>query len=525
MNNKLFRTILALLVLSTSANAFFKFQLHINFAIYQNIEHLLNFGQTNGTEGNDILFGTPANNIFISNGGSDIIYGGDGTDKVIFDKRPIDYTYTMTQGTLLVKDSVTGDISRLNSIEDIKFKANNKQYSASSLLTNPYLMSRRDVQLFGDTENSRLVGMQLSTMKQVFDIPLDGDLIYSVDMVSRDKSYGYGRDSNKLFVLTRGAEGNITNTKTIPLPFSPRTGANNLKRNLTLITGADKPMFALINTKTDRIVASGGRNEITKFDNSNHGSHWATGHGIWLTNNHFVYSDREARELIVYRVHPRTLDVKEISRIKTDSSVHTVIGEFNNKRRLFYAITEGSDKTKPEVIELLLRKNKLKTRRKVELVGDDPKVMSAHHADESLDKKYIYVGSSEGTLNIISKSKMKVVRTIAVGKGAGHTKFVPRRNIAIVTNHHDTFVSVINTTTLTKIVDIKVSDVQMNNTALQSHTPILGIHNRYYYNFATDNGYYFRIDLNRLKMDKKTYTGGTPKQASQPTEVNLIFGY
>jgi len=382
------------------------------------------------------------------------------------------------------------------------------------------VFDRKDIQLFGDPELSRIVGMQMSTMKQVADFPLDGKVIYSSDIINDEKSYAYGRASNKIFILKRDAQGNFSEQGIINLPFAPRTGAKNRKYGLTLITGSEKPMYALINTKNDTVVATGGRDVFTKNDDSNHGSKWATGHGVWLTNRHFVVPDREARTLTLYKINPKSFKVKKLNTVKTSSSVHTIIGKLNNKKHIYYAVAEGSDESRPSLVELKLKKNRLKVKRIVEMVGDNLPEMTAHHAKPLPDGVHIYMGTSDGTLNIINKRKMKVVKTIKAGKGAGHTTLIPKLNLAFVTNHHDQFVTVINTKTHTKIKDIHVSGPSIKNTALQSHTARVSADSKYYYNFATDNGYYFRINLETLEMDKMTYTGGTPKQASQPGEVN-----
>jgi len=382
------------------------------------------------------------------------------------------------------------------------------------------VFDRKDIQLFGDPELSRIVGMQMSTMKQVADFPLDGKVIYSSDIINDEKSYAYGRASNKIFVLKRDAQGNFSEQGIISLPFAPRTGAKNRKYGLTLITGSEKPMYALINTKNDTLVATGGRDVFTKNDDSNHGSKWATGHGNWLTDRMFIVPDRAARTLTLYKINPKTFKVKKLNSVTTSSSVHVVIGKLNNAKGIYYAVAEGSDESRPALIELKLKNNRLIIKRTVEMVGTNLKEMTAHHAKPLPDGVHIYMGTSDGTVNIIDKNQMRVIKTIKAGKGAGHTTLVPKLNLALVTNHHDQFVTVINTLTHTKIKDVHVSGPSIKNTALQSHTARVSADSKYYYNFATDNGYYFRINLETLKMDKTTYTGGTPKQASQPGEVN-----
>ncbi len=379
---------------------------------------------------------------------------------------------------------------------------------------------RNDFQLFGDPEQSRIVGMQLSTMKKVFDFPLAGENIYSSDIINDSKSYGYGRGSNKVFILKKDSKGVFAEQGIIDLPFAPRTGAKNRKLGLTLITGSRKPMYAIIDTKNDTLVATGGRNELTYTDDSNHGSHWATGHGVWLTDNHFVVPDREARDLILYEVNSKTLKVKELNRIDTPSSVHTVIGSLNNDKGTYYAVTEGSDSSRPAIMELKFNGKNINSPRIVMMPGTDATKMTGHHAKPLPDGVHIYMGTSDGGLHVINKKTMKIVKTIKAGKGAGHTTLIKKHNLAVITNHTDTVITVINTLTHTKVKDITVSGESIKDTALQSHTARISPDSKYYYNFATDNGYYYRVNLLTLEKDKQFYTGGTPKQASQPGELN-----
>jgi hypothetical protein len=58
---------------------------------------------------------------------------------------------------------------------------------------------------------------------------------------------------------------------------------------------------------------------------------------------------------------------------------------------------------------------------------------------------------------------------------------------------------------------------------LQAHTGRVSPDSQYFYNFGSDSGTFFRINLDTLEMDKSVYTGGTPKQASQPSELGSDY--
>lgn len=130
------------------------------------------------------------------------------------------------------------------------------------------------------------------------------------------------------------------------------------------------------------------------------------------------------------------------------------------------------------------------------------------------DYEHIYVGSTEGNLFVINRNSKELVRTIKTGLGTGHTRFIPSRNMAIITNHHDTFVSVINTENHSKIKDIEVSGSKINGEILQSHTNYVSPDHMFYYAFASDNGIFYEINLQDLQVSRILETGGVPVQGT-----------
>ena len=130
----------------------------------------------------------------------------------------------------------------------------------------------------------------------------------------------------------------------------------------------------------------------------------------------------------------------------------------------------------------------------------------------SLFGQHIYLPSNEGNVHVINYCTMKVEHVIKSGIGSGHVKFVPTRDMAVITNHHGTFVSIVDTKQHTHIKDVEVSGLSINDTILQSHTSYLGKAENYFYAFATDNGVFYKLDLEALEVVDELYTGGTPKQ-------------
>ena len=379
---------------------------------------------------------------------------------------------------------------------------------------------------YGDTLHNRILEIDVQNMTLKNEIPTIGETPYTI---------GRAGNEDKLYAITRGSESfdvidmnSMEIIKTVAMQHSPRSCAFNEYNGLQLISGKNKPMTSLIDVKTDEVVTIVGRDTLVSpldFGGSN-----ATGHPVWLSRDTFALLDREIRKIILYRVDDSTgyWNAKEISSLSTPTAPHHFVGKgadaMDNSIRIgdadtdtFYIVTEGASDAAPggSVAPQLL---------KVKYTGASLTLMGsaalehtldeegAHHATFAPDSKHIYMGSSEGTMSIINIYNMHVVRRISAGLGCGHTTFVPQRNLAVVTNHHDIFITIINTATQEKITDITVSAGSINGTILQTHSVILYRTCNFFYAFASDNGKFYEVDLISMEVSRTLQTGGTPKQ-------------
>lgn len=397
--------------------------------------------------------------------------------------------------------------------------------------TNPWQTDRGDIMLFGDPATNRIVPMKLSTFEQLPDIPIDAEKVYSADHITDDKAYVMNRGSNFMTVLERNTNGEFKETDTVSLPFHPRTGAKNTQLGLELVTGVDKPMFALVDYNQDTLVASGGRDIITQGTIGNYDGENATGHGTWVSDDQFILPDRANSTLYLYQVTPyedehghHEWSVKLQDSAQLPSSTHTVHG--GGEPGVFYAALEGNPATNTPsgLAEITVDDDELQVSRIANMLMTGNDDQGTHHPDFHPDGQHIYVGDNSGFVHVVDKDTMRIETSIPAGKGAGHVTFVPERNIAIVTNHHDSFVTIIDMENHTWLKNIEVAtDSPAYDEALQAHTARLSPDHRYYYNFASDSGTFFRIDLESLEKDGEIYTGGTPKQASQPGQLTLGY--
>lgn len=368
---------------------------------------------------------------------------------------------------------------------------------------------------FGDRMLQRTVIIDVNNMSEITDIVTEGEGHYSVNQAGElNKAYVDTRKSNFLEIIN--TETNTYQGK-IELEHKVRSSdAYNEYLGLQLVNGSDKPMASLIDVNTDNVVATVGDNTVYP-PNGDYGGGNATGHPFWLSNNKFVLIDRPNRLLKVYKIWKKQNNewqTRLLSTKKTKTAIHHFLK--GKKNKIFYALAEGSPQNNisPYIIKYKLKRNgKLIKKRKVKLSRNVNSInMGAHHMDIHPNKKIMYVGSTEGIVYVINLKRMKVIGSILAGKGAGHTTFIPNKNIAIITNHKDKFISVIDTRTHALIKNIVVSGDSQNNAILQSHTSFVDENSQYFYSFATDNGIFYQVDLNTLEVTSTLNVGGTPLQ-------------
>ena len=366
-------------------------------------------------------------------------------------------------------------------------------------------------------------------MQILADIPSTGENTYNVDILDRENRL------NKVFVMTRGSNSvdvidttTLETKKTIELQHYPRSAAYNSILGLMLISGKNKAMSSLIDVKTEEVVMVVGEDRVTSP--SDFGGSNATGHPIWFSVNQFGLIDREKRTVELFKIEKKDngWSIKSQDKIKTPTSIHHIVRErnlypdmsetaedFQLSSKHFYGALEGSpkDKIAPGIIEIILADDKLIVGKKMDIGFDESITKGIHHISfHPTNKELLYVPSKEGTLYVVNYKKMKVESTIKTGKGSGHITFVPKRDLAIVTNHNDTFISIVDTKTDKLIKNIEVSEDAINNTILQSHTQYVDKDENFFYAFASDNGKFYELDLENLIITRILYTGGTPKQ-------------
>lgn len=160
------------------------------------------------------------------------------------------------------------------------------------------------------------------------------------------------------------------------------------------------------------------------------------------------------------------------------------------------------------------------------------KVNGGHNADFAPNNKHLYVGSSGGFMHIINVNRWKVENTVNTGglsygsanvrAGSGHTCFASNKSLAIVTNHTAKYNTIIDLSTKKKLKNIELPFANEGIfNANQSHTCYVNDNQSSYYNFWTDGGVYYRLDLDNLTLADSIYTGGIPIQGSYLSLSNI----
>ncbi len=419
-----------------------------------------------------------------------------------------------------------------------------KSHSSSHSLA-PTSEEGRLTAFYGDITRNRIVGIDVKSMTLSSDTSTNGIKPYTVGRADGSKGvlgklYGVTRKSPWLEVIdvsTREITG------TIPLSFTPRSCAYNAVLGLQLVSGVNKPMASLIDPNSDEVVATVGRDVLVEpkdFGGSN-----ATGHPAWLTKNIFALLDREARKINLYKVIKAgsRWNVSFLSALDTPTSVHHFIGKGldgmdsgisadDQLNDIFYVVAEGavSDNIPPSILKLKLSGNELlidksvsfdhaltqaahdSHNKKTDSVIDPQLETGGHHATFHPNGKHLYVGSKAGEVLVIDIKKMHIVKRIEAGEGSGHTLFIPKRNLGVITNHLSPFITIVDTLKHEKIKNLIVSGAAINEEIMQSHTSFTDSKGDFFYAFASNNGVFYEVDLSTLEVSRRLKTGGTPVQ-------------
>jgi len=394
---------------------------------------------------------------------------------------------------------------------------------------------------FGDKENNLIVVVDVENMKVVTKIATGHEKSYAAEIIKTKANHG--NSTPKMYIDNRGSDvidvldsSTNTITKSIALQFHPRSIDVNKEIGLVAVSGVDKAMTAIIDSSNDTLIATVGDTTVTYPTTSGHSyvssGTMASGHPHWLDEKHFVLIDRQNKSISTFKIEKNSNGIwqtTKINEIATPSPIHNLIppkvhGQHGKQHgamtsTIFYATAEGAIGIYPSVLKLeFLEGTGLSVLENLEIKkeGLSADVMGVHHLNFLKDQKTIYVGSDEGNLFIVdyTTSPMSIVKTVVAGKGAGHTDEMKHgnNNLAIIINHKDKFITLMNTLTHEKVADIEVSTLTQNELGVvqtQSHPSYhFSKDGKYFYMFLTEEGSMIKVDLTTNTVIERLEIGG-----------------
>lgn len=370
---------------------------------------------------------------------------------------------------------------------------------------------------YGDWDSNRVFIIDVDDMSLLKTVMDTGDGPYGVDQQDGATAYALTRKTESLTVIENYF---IENIGKIFLQHKPRSTNFNPDTGFSLASGADKVMTSLIKVNSDKVIKVFGRDELVQPHD--YGGSLATGHPLWVDDKHFFMLDRPARQIQLWSRQSGLLSVMD-----TPTSVHHIfqspLERFDN---IYYAVVEGNqdELISPSVLRFKIRQGQMIVTGE-SVLSDyaplllNPAEMGSHHADFHPDGVHIYVGSAEGHVFVVNKNSMKVVTMIETGAGSGHTTFVAMHDRAFVTNHNDTYMTVINTIDHSWLMNIEVASSASPDYKSQAHTSGVSPDSAYFYSAASHDGVFFEIDVENLVISRVLDV-----ESEFGEDVNILMG-
>jgi hypothetical protein len=436
-----------------------------------------------------------------------------------------------------------------------------KSLALSALLSlSSYAIASDSVAYYSDNQNDRVVAFDPVEMSITAVIPTKGTKPYPIGKANDKKTYVSTRDSFSIDVLNNFDVINGTvNKKTIrqiQLKHSPRSFAYGPARGIAVVAGNSDPWATLLlptdpgNSAVQRLYKEPkGPYNIDGSGDENSGGNTSSGHPLCTQDGLFILLNRTNRTISLFSVYQEgdtPLDTLNLANLEVEeliddpdiqpgstlSSAHHIARSSKEREKVYFASLEGSFNGSGVIETGGVLKFKIVGEELV-VVDYQPTGSAVHHLDVTSDGEYVLQGTTddgEGKLYVLhagadADAPMSVSRVIDAGKGAGHVFSSDERNLAIVTNHDDKFLTVIDTdwnddgnidapetwTTAEAWIprgatsddsgNIGRDSTRAGGQKIQAHTASAsGIdpQEQYYYGSAAADGIFYRIDLGNL---------------------------
>jgi len=422
------------------------------------------------------------------------------------------------------------------------------------------------VAYYSDNQNDRVVAFDPVEMSIRAVFPTKGTRPYPIGKANDQTTYVTTRDSYSIDVLNNfdviNGMVNARTVRSINLKHTPRSFAYGPARGIAVVAGNSKPWATLLmptnpgNSAVQRLFKEpAGPFNIDDQVDENLGGNTSSGHPLCVQDGLFILLNRTNRTISLFSINQKGqepldtlnltnleaeegLDDPDIGPGSTLSSAHHITRSPTEREKVYFASLEGSvdgtDVREPGgVLKFLIVDEELV------VVDYQPTRGAVHHLDVTSDGMYVLQGTSEGgvgklyVLNagINAYDPMSVEEIIDAGNGAGHVFTSDKRQLALVTNHADKFLSIIDmdgdgdgnldspgswVTTVAWIPrgttydesgavndagNIGRDATRAAGQKIQAHTASVSgtdPQEQYYYGSAAADGVFYRIDLENL---------------------------
>jgi len=436
-----------------------------------------------------------------------------------------------------------------------------KPLALSVLLSlNSYATASDSVAYYSDNQNDRVVTFDPVEMTIKAVIPTKGTKPYPIGKANDKTTYVSTRDSLSIDVLNNfdviNGTVNKRTMRKINLKHSPRSFAYGPARGIAVVAGNSDPWATLLkptnsgNSAVQRLYKEPkGPYNIDGSSDENGGGNTSSGHPLCGQDGLIILLNRTNRTISLFSVNQEgdaPLDTLNLANLEAEewiddpdiqpgstlSSAHHIARSPKEREKVYFASLEGSFNSSGVLEPGGVLKFKI-VGEELEVVDYQPTGAAVHHLDVTSDGEYILQGTTEdgeGKLYVVNAgadadSTMSVARVIDAGKGAGHVFSSDKRKLAVVTNHADKFLTVIDTdwdddgniddpstwtTTEAWIPRGATSDdpgnigrdsTRAGGQKIQAHTAsVSGIdpQEQYYYGSAAADGIFYRVDLENL---------------------------
>jgi hypothetical protein len=355
--------------------------------------------------------------------------------------------------------------------------------------------------LISDKKSSRLFRFDANGDDVHVHAPVQaGAGAYPADMIQNDA------DTQIILVSTRARRSaqpvNIRSMRALPriaLSHKPRSTTLGPKGTLAAIAGADQVRLTLIDAIKRTVVRSFGSGDAGA--RRDFGGNTACGHPAWTPQGGILLLDRINREIQLF--NPAQTGDIPLDVLKVPTSAHhiTRFVEPNGAVRLF-AYCEGNpaERLAPTIVEFVTTDDTITEVARQVLPASNDDNYGGHHLTVDALFGCLYAGTANGHLHIYALDGLTHLTRVKTGQGCGHVTLCDE--LAVVTNHTDTYMSVFNRGTGTpyKSGKIEVSDVLANNEKTQGHTAVWDEEHQRLYTTAAGSGRFLVIDPFKRKV-------------------------